>query len=112
MTEALNLFAEICNSRWFQDTAVVLFLNKSDLFREKLKHFPISIYFDDYVGDPKDFDASAVHIKEHFESRNRTECKDIYTHVTCATDTNNVDRVFCATKDIVIRSSLRKGGLL
>ena len=37
MTEALNLFAEICNSRWFQDTSVVLFLNKSDLFR--VRHF-------------------------------------------------------------------------
>lgn len=112
MTEALNLFAEICNSRWFQDTSVVLFLNKSDLFREKLKHFPISVYFEDYTDDPKDFEKSSQHIKDTFESRNKSELKAIYSHITCATDTTNVDRVFCATKDIVIRSSLRKGGLL
>ena len=37
MTEALNLFAEIANSRWFTDTAIILFLNKKDLFEEKIK---------------------------------------------------------------------------
>ena len=28
MTEALNLFEEICNSRWFRETSMILFLNK------------------------------------------------------------------------------------
>ena len=32
MVEALNLFEEICNSRWFHDTSMILFLNKRDLF--------------------------------------------------------------------------------
>lgn len=35
MTEALRLFKEICNSRWFKDTSMILFLNKCDLFKEK-----------------------------------------------------------------------------
>jgi len=35
MTETLNLFENICNSKWFRDISVILFLNKSDLFREK-----------------------------------------------------------------------------
>jgi len=35
MHESLKLFDEICNSRWFSNTSVVLFLNKSDIFREK-----------------------------------------------------------------------------
>lgn len=33
--ESLQLFGEICNSKWFDDTAIILFLNKDDLFREK-----------------------------------------------------------------------------
>ena len=37
MVEALNLFSEICNSNWFRDTAMILFLNKRDLFMEKIK---------------------------------------------------------------------------
>src|SRR4051794_10860416 len=32
MVEALNLFEEICNSRWFHKTSMILFLNKRDLF--------------------------------------------------------------------------------
>ena len=36
MVEALNLFDEICNSKWFLETAMILFLNKSDLFEEKI----------------------------------------------------------------------------
>ena len=37
MHEAIQLFDEICNSKWFRQTALVLFLNKSDLFKEKIE---------------------------------------------------------------------------
>lgn len=37
MHEAIQLFDEICNSKWFRSTALVLFLNKSDLFKEKIQ---------------------------------------------------------------------------
>jgi hypothetical protein len=32
MQEALMLFDSICNSRWFAQTAMILFLNKQDVF--------------------------------------------------------------------------------
>ena len=32
MAEALNIWDEICNSKWFTKTAMILFLNKRDLF--------------------------------------------------------------------------------
>jgi len=32
--EALNLFKEICGSKWFSSTSIILFLNKKDIFRE------------------------------------------------------------------------------
>ena len=37
MQEALNLFDEIINSRWFKRTALILFLNKADLFKIKIE---------------------------------------------------------------------------
>lgn len=37
--------------------------------------------------------------------------KQIYHHITCATDTQNVQVVFTAVKDIVIRSTLHDAGL-
>merc|ERR1711974_66909 len=35
--ESLKLFHEICQSKWFTYTAIILFLNKSDLFQIKLQ---------------------------------------------------------------------------
>ena len=40
MDEALTLFDEICNSRFFMKTSMMLFLNKNDLFMEKLGEVP------------------------------------------------------------------------
>jgi GTPase SAR1 family protein len=40
MDEALGLFDDICNSRFFLKTSMMLFLNKNDLFREKLANVP------------------------------------------------------------------------
>ena len=50
MQEALQLFDSICNSRWFTETSIILFLNKSDLFREKITRVPLSLCFPDYTG--------------------------------------------------------------
>ncbi|KAF7310351.1 G-protein alpha subunit [Mycena chlorophos] len=45
MQEALTLFDSICNSRWFVKTSIILFLNKIDLFAEKLPRSPlVSVY--------------------------------------------------------------------
>jgi ATP/ADP translocase len=37
MEEALNLFQEVANSKWFVTTSIILFLNKRDLFEEKVR---------------------------------------------------------------------------
>jgi len=50
MQEALNLFDSICNSQWFVKTSIILFLNKIDLFKEKLPLSPMRDYFSDYQG--------------------------------------------------------------
>ncbi|KAF8577324.1 G-alpha-domain-containing protein, partial [Ramaria rubella] len=48
MEEALTLFDSICNSRWFIKTRIILFLNKIDLFAEKLPYSPVGDYLPDY----------------------------------------------------------------
>jgi len=50
MQEALTLFDSICNSRWFIETSIILFLNKIDRFQEKLPVSPMKNYFPDYEG--------------------------------------------------------------
>lgn len=50
MHEALTLFDSICNSRWFVKTSIILFLNKIDIFKEKLAKRPLSDTFPDFKG--------------------------------------------------------------
>jgi guanine nucleotide-binding protein G(o) subunit alpha len=51
-------------------------------------------------------------MQQQFESKNRNPDKQVYTHVTCATDTDNISAVFNAVKDIIIRKSLNEAGLV
>lgn len=111
MMEALNLFEEICNSRWFRDTSMILFLNKRDLFEDKIANVSLSVCFENYDG-PDTYDAGCEFLQEQFESRNRNPDKQVYTHITCATDTDNIQAVFNAVKDIIIRKSLVEAGLV
>jgi hypothetical protein len=111
MVEALNLFEEICNSRWFRDTAMILMLNKRDLFAEKIKLVSLRTCFSDYSGEDT-YEAGCDYMMDQFEGRNRNPEKQVYTHITCATDTDNVSAVFNAVKDIIIRRSLNEAGLV
>jgi len=111
MDEALTLFDEIANSRWFKNTAIILMLNKRDLFAEKIQKVPLTVCFKEYRGS-NTFDEAGDYIKRQFEARNKTPTKQIYTHITCATDTDNTRHVINAVKDILIRRNLQEGGLL
>uniref|UniRef100_S4RPV7 Guanine nucleotide binding protein (G protein), alpha transducing activity polypeptide 2 n=1 Tax=Petromyzon marinus TaxID=7757 RepID=S4RPV7_PETMA len=111
MHESLHLFNSICNHRYFNDTSIVLFLNKKDLFEEKVKKVHLNICFPDYDG-PNTFDDAGAYIKNQFLDLNlRKEAKEIYSHLTCATDTQNVKFVFDAVTDIIIKNNLKDCGL-
>lgn len=54
MHESMKLFDSICNNKWFTDTSIILFLNKKDIFEEKIKKSPLTICFPEYTGrDPR-----------------------------------------------------------
>lgn len=50
MIESMKLFDSICNSKWFVETSIILFLNKKDLFEEKISKSPLTICFPEYTG--------------------------------------------------------------
>lgn len=111
MQEALTLFDSICNSRWFVKTSMILFLNKIDLFKEKLPRSPLSKYFSDYSGGD-DYESACEYIKRRFVTLNQSDVKEVYVHFTCATDTGQIQFVMAAVNDIIIRSSLQAANLL
>ncbi|GCC32417.1 hypothetical protein chiPu_0010878 [Chiloscyllium punctatum] len=90
MHESLHLFNSICNHRYFIATSIVLFLNKKDVFQEKIKKTHLSICFPDYDGNNSMEDAGAYIKVQFLELNMRRDVKEIYSHMTCATDTENV----------------------
>lgn len=108
--ESLVLFDNIVNSRWFARTSVVLFLNKIDLFAEKLQKVPLETYFPDYSGG-QDINKAAKYILWRFIQLNRANLS-IYPHVTQATDTSNIKLVFAAIKETILENTLKDSGVL
>ncbi|XP_058972851.1 guanine nucleotide-binding protein G(o) subunit alpha-like [Pocillopora verrucosa] len=110
MEESLKLFESIVNNRWFVETSVILFLNKKDLFEEKISTSPLTICFPDYSG-PNTYEAGCLYIRKQFEAKNLNDEKEIYVHLTCATDTDNITFVFNAVTDTIIANNLKGCGL-
>ncbi|XP_046852674.1 guanine nucleotide-binding protein G(i) subunit alpha [Xenia sp. Carnegie-2017] len=111
MMESMKLFDSICNNKWFTETSIILFLNKKDLFSEKITKSPLSICFPEYTGS-NTYEEAAAYIQLQFENLNkRKDTKEIYTHFTCATDTNNIQFVFDAVTDVIIKNNLKDCGL-
>lgn len=70
MMESLVLFDSVINSRWFMRTSIVLFLNKVDLFKQKLGRSPLVNYFPDYLGG-NDINRAAKYLLWRFNQVNR-----------------------------------------
>jgi len=109
MRESLALFKSICENPFFsKDTApctIILFLNKSDLFREKLKTVPLSKYFTSFKGG-EDFDQGCKFFRKRFEDANPMKNRHILPHIVCATDTNNVKIVFESVRASLLSRNL------
>ena len=58
------------------------------------------------------YEEAAAYIQMKFENLNRRkDQKEIYTHFTCATDTNNIQFVFDDVTDVIITNNLKDAGL-
>lgn len=61
---------------------------------------------------PNTYEDAGNYIKVQFLDLNmRKDVKEIYSHMTCATDTENVKFVFDAVTDIIIKENLKDCGL-
>jgi len=115
MLEALDLFEEIAKSTYFFKSSMILFLNKKDLFATKINEVPINDTpeFSDYAGGAN-FDAGCSYFLGKFRQRftAHSEDRELYHHITCATDTKNVGVVFHACKEIILKNNLKDSGFL
>jgi len=110
LKESLMLFKKLLNEDdTFETSCVVLFLNKDDLFVEMVKHTPITKCFPNYKGNLND-DAQYEFISNLYKQQAKD--RRIYTHRTCATNTDKMKVIFKSVNHAVINGALIKAGLL
>jgi len=113
LQESLEVFENICNQKYFMNTVFILFLNKTDLFEDKLKRrISIKSCFPDYNGNEFDAKATTDFIAAKFKAVNKNAQRTIYVYPTCATDTKNVERVFEGAKRAILEKNVRDLGQL
>ena len=120
MVDQIELFDKIFNDHncwhgyWFKDTAIILFLNKKDLFANKIQEVAITECpkFAGYTGDTKSYDQTTEYIKDVFEGCSQQQSKQVFTHIVSAVDTNGVEKVFNDVQTVIINASLAQGGLI
>lgn len=112
MEESKALFKTIITYPWFQQSSVILFLNKKDLLEEKIMYSHLVDYFPEYNGPQRDAIPAREFILQMFVELNPDIEKIIYSHFTCATDTENIRFVFAAVKDTILQLNLKEYNLV
>jgi len=112
MDEELLLFKEIADNKYFEKTSLILFLNKKDIFEEKIKkgiNITVCPSLSGYQGKAE-VDPCQKFIEQGFKKQPKNPNQAIYPHVTVATDTKNIKHVFSAVKDIIFQQAMDNVG--
>jgi len=112
LAESLQVFDETINNEWFLSTPIILFLNKNDLFEEKIKRVDLGPYLAGYRGGCN-AEAARNAISNAYTSKNKSpkKARDIFVHVTTATNTENVTTVFNVVANIFLSEVFDNSGV-
>lgn len=100
MSESLELFEQTINGQIFRDTLIILFLNKTDVFKQKIATKDLEVCFPEYDGGC-DFDNACRFIEQKFLDLNKFDPDRLVTHFTCATQVDSVRSVMDDVKRVV-----------
>jgi len=107
LQESLDIFQAIVNSSCFAEVSIILFLNKTDLLKEKVSQgVCIGDYFPDFQGDNLCLTDVQRFLVNKFESKRRNLAKPFFHHFTMAIDTDNIRNVFNDVKDTILHENL------
>ena len=99
MHESIRLFSTVCNNPWFKNAVMLLFLNKKDVFDEKIKYCPLEKVFPEYEGGQDKYEAESFISKMFVKEANLEG--GVYRHFTCAKDSQNISVVFDCVIDVI-----------
>ena len=135
MEESLALFSVVIQDRFLETASIILFLNKTDIFGEKIQERDLANFFPDYAdyrseekgpaGPVKDSKTARQFVLEKYtkisrdhvaakpvtdrqgrRNTNSSNAQMMYSHFTCATDTENMKFVTNAVEDRLLEEAL------
>jgi len=127
LTESVEVFTTTFSNKVFAETNCILFLNKLDLFETKVETSPIEKYHEDFLvfkkenadDDKSNVDLGKQYICALYENAfkagtddDKEKSREIYSHYTTATDTNNIRIVFGVVNDFIVQFNLQQYGLI
>jgi len=113
LKESVELFHQLRSFGWLRLTSFILFLNKVDVFREKIQTIDIQDHFPQFQGFPDDYQSGIKFIHSLYtQSTQKGKGKrKIFVHETCATDTTQMRKVFGDVKETILNIYLDDIGL-
>eukprot|EP01132_Coremiostelium_polycephalum_P008488 gene8488-10432_t len=133
LKDSLEIFKDISNTEYLKNSVLILFLNKADLFKKKIKSVPLKKYWPGFNYTPPQIQDSSkssaatsssssqggksskstgeTKAALNFISKMFTDLVDdksrkVYIHPTCAVNTKNVKMVFENIIDNFLKKSL------
>jgi len=92
LCDPLSFDMQTLNGETLQNVPIILFLNKEDLFAEKIKVVPIKSVYKKYKGG-KSFETGCEFIRDKFletmDDRAPLKPEEVYVHVACAINTGS-----------------------
>jgi len=111
LKESIGLFHTVTGSEFFAKSSWILFLNKSDIFKQKIKRFPLDRFFTDITPDEgKDFKSGVRYLRRKFKRAYQGKSR-LFAYVTCHIDAQMTRKVFDSVRNILLRDAIEDAGL-
>ena len=102
-----NLWSFLLFTYWYTTNNLLLNVCVFKLYFWCYIYFLFCFFFP----GPNTYEDGCLYIRRQFEGKNLNDDKEIYVHLTCATDTQNINFVFNAVTDTIIANNLKGCGL-
>ncbi|KAI0938701.1 hypothetical protein AcV5_000320 [Taiwanofungus camphoratus] len=116
LEDSVLLWKSIVSNPLLAKTSLVLFLNKVDIFKAKLKAgVQLGKYIVSYANRPNDFESTSNYLRRKFAQIHKeksTEHRPFYYHFTTVTDTKTTQHILADVQDTVIIKNLKNSHLI
>ena len=107
LVESTDIFELIVNNQILVNVSVILFLNKTDLLKEKIVDTNVGDFLPSFSGNPRCLGDVQKFLVGLFDRKRRERSQELYHHFTTAIDTENILMVFRDVREIILQQNIR-----